>query len=606
MTLEEPVLSGDRSRKTLLEKLSLVPKRPGVYIFKNQKEKVLYVGKAKVLRNRLRSYFQEGANLEPRKVAMVRMIRDFSYIVTDNELEALILEASLIKQHKPNFNIILRDDKNYPYIKLTVKEEWPRIEVVRGIKRDGSVYFGPYIPAQAMWEAIAFIRRNFPIRPCNYTLDRPLRPCIQHQMKKCPAPCAGLVSKDEYMDIVKEVKLFLSGEKKELVKNLERKMQLLSDQMRYEEAAQVRDSILMLQRAFESQKVFAPELGDLDVIGSYRDGEDMTFHVLFVRNGVLIGAKDFFVEKVMSSREAELLHSFIELFYAKDIMPPETILVSAVPENSGALKAWLSEKRDGAVAFAVPQRGKKRDLLRMARENAELHFKSRRTPSGDDLLKTLRERLHLSSLPTSIGAFDVSTIQGSESVGAFVYWENGHFKKPWYRHLKIREVEGVDDYAMMREIVRRILAKLDDHLPNLIVIDGGKGQLEAARQAVEESGVTADLIGIAKSPDRAVLLNGEFVDLEDKNRASLLLKKIRDEVHRFAITFHRKLRDKRLLDSPLTHIAGIGKQRRLELLRHFGSLEAIRNASVDDILQIKGFSRSVAEKLLEELNKEQN
>lgn len=604
MTLEELTPAGGLSRKALLEKVSLAPKRPGVYIFKGRKDRVLYVGKAKVLRNRLRSYFQEGADLEPRKVAMVRMIRDFSYIVTGNELEALILEASLIKQHKPNYNIILRDDKNYPYIKLTVKEEWPRLEVVRGIKRDGNVYFGPYIPAQAMWEAIAFIRRNFPIRPCNYTLDKPLRPCIQHQMKKCPAPCAGLVGKEEYMDIVKDVKLFLSGEKKELLTHLEKKMQLFSEQMRYEEAARVRDSMQLLQRAFESQKVLAPELGDLDVIGYYRNGEDMAFHVLFVRNGVLIGAKDFFVEKVLSSDDAEVLHSFIELFYAKDLLPPETVLVKTMPRNAEALRAWLGEKRGGTLSFAVPQRSKKRELLRMAEENAEHHFTSRRKPSDDDLLKTLKERLRLNLLPVSIGAFDVSTIQGSESVGAFVYWESGQFRKEWYRHLKIKEVAGVDDYAMMREIVRRILAKLDDRLPDLILIDGGKGQLEAAREAMQESGVATNLIGIAKSPDRAVLLSGEVIDLEDKNRASLLLKKIRDEVHRFAISFHRKLRDKRLLDSPLTRIAGIGKQRRLDLLRHFGSLDAIRTAAVEDITRIKGFSRKVAERLLEELKKE--
>src|SRR5208283_1677039 len=239
----------------MVAELSNTPRRPGVYIFKGQKGKVLYVGKAKNLRNRLRSYFRESANLEPRKAAMVRMIKDFSYIVTDNELEALILEASLIKQHKPDFNIILRDDKNYPYIKLTMTEAWPRIEVVRGIKQDGNLYFGPYIPAQAMWTAIAFIRRNFPIRPCNYALDKPLRPCIQHEMKKCPAPCDGKISKEEYMEIVEDVKLFLSGEKKGLLNNLERKMQIFSEQMRYEEAAEARDSIVRLKRAFESQKV---------------------------------------------------------------------------------------------------------------------------------------------------------------------------------------------------------------------------------------------------------------------------------------------------------------------------------------------------------------
>ncbi len=587
----------------MVAELSNVPRRPGVYIFKGQREKILYVGKAKNLRNRLRSYFQGSANLDPRKTAMVRLIKDFSYIVTDNELEALILEASLIKQHKPNFNIILRDDKNYPYIKLTMTEEWPRVDVVRGIKRDGNLYFGPYIPAQAMWEALAFIRRNFPIRPCNYSLDRSLRPCIQYDMKKCPAPCAGKISKEEYMGVVEDVKLFLSGEKKELLQNLENKMYVYSGQMRYEEAAQVRDSIGRLQRAFESQKVIAPELGDHDIIGFCRDGDMAAINILFLRKGILIGSKDFFLEKVLESKEQEIMKSVIELFYAKDIIPPPSILVGVLPVDRESLKTWLRDKRDGNVNIEVPRRGKKRDLLKMSDENARFHLEVKRKSAGGDSMAKLREKLFLAQEPVSIGAFDVSTIQGSESVGAFIFWEHGAFKKALYRHLRIKETQGVDDYAMIREIVLRTLKNLDDKAPDLIVIDGGKGQLDVARKAMEETGVMKDIIGIAKEPDRAFLVNGGIVDLEDKNKESLLLKKIRDEVHRFAITFHRKLRDKKLLDSPLTRIPGIGKKRRLELLRRFGSLDGIRYATTDDILTIKGFNRKIAERLKEELRR---
>ncbi|MBF0557879.1 MAG: excinuclease ABC subunit UvrC [Nitrospirae bacterium] len=585
----------------MVTELSNTPRRPGVYIFKGQKGQVLYVGKAKDLRNRLRSYFRKSANLEPRKAAMVRMIKDFSYIVTANELEALILEASLIKQHKPNFNIILRDDKNYPYIKLTVTEEWPRAEVVRGIKRDGNIYFGPYIPAQAMWEALAFIRRNFQVRPCNYTLDKPMRPCIQHEMKKCPAPCAGKISKKEYMDVVEEVKLFLSGEKKGLLNSLERKMQIFSEQMRYEEAAVVRDSITSLSRAFESQKVIAPELGDIDVIGFYREGETVAINVLFLRKGVLIGAKDFYLEKVLEENEHEIMRSVIELFYAKDIIPPSLILVGVLPTDREAITGWLRDKRGAAIKMEVPRRGKKRDLLKMADENAGLHLAFKKKSAGDDTMQILKERLHLEQTPVSVGAFDVSTIQGSESVGAFVFWEHGTFKKGLFRHLKIKETQGVDDYAMMREIVLRTLKNLEDKVPDLIIIDGGKGQLEVAQKAMEEAGLVKDIVGVAKKPDRAFLRDGGIVDLEDKNKASLLLKRIRDEVHRFAISFHRKLRDKKLMDSPLTRIPGIGMKRRLELLRHFGSLEGIRSATSDEIANIKGFNRKVAERLIEEL-----
>ncbi len=592
---------GKPAQEDIREKVRRAPTKPGVYIFKTQKDKILYVGKAKNLRNRLRSYFQKSANLEPRKVAMVRMIRDFEYIVTDNELEALILEASLIKQHKPNFNIILRDDKNYPYIKLTVTEEWPRIETVRGIKRDGNIYFGPYIPAQAMWEAIAFIRKNFSIRTCGYLLDKPMRPCIQYQMKKCPAPCAGLISREEYMDIVEDVRLFLAGEKKELLENLEKKMTELSDEMKFEGAARIRDSIFNLQRAFESQKIIAPELGDIDIIGYYREDGMAAINVLFLRKGMLIGSRSFFLDKVITSDEPEIMHSVVELFYAKEIIPPACILVNTPPDDAKALITWLQDKRGAKVELRAPRSGKRLDLLKMANENARLHFISRKKPSGGELLEVLKDKLHLAQAPLTIGAFDVSTIQGSDSVGAFVYWENGRFKKELYRHLKIKEVQGVDDYSMMREIVRRILGKLEDKMPDLVVIDGGKGQLEAARGVMAEIGVKTEVIGIAKKPDRAVLLSNEIIDLEDKDKASLLLKRIRDEVHRFAVGFHRKLRDKKMVQSPLGRIPGVGKKRRLELLRHFGSLENIRKASADEIAQIKGLDIKTAERILKGL-----
>lgn len=589
--------------------LSNVPQRPGVYIFKGLKEHVLYVGKAKSLRNRLRSYFQESANLEPRKVAMVRMIRDFSYIVTDNELEALILEASLIKQFKPKFNIILRDDKNYPYIKLTIKEQWPRIEVVRRIRKDGNLYFGPYVPAQSMWEALAFIRKNFPIRPCRYSLEKPMRPCIQYQMKKCPAPCAGYVGREEYMKAVEDVRRFISGDKDGLLRALEERMHSLAGDMHFEEAAQVRDSIFRLQRAFESQKVIAPELGDIDVIGYYREGEDVALNILFVRNGILIGARNFFLENVLASNEPEIMQSFLELFYAKEIIPPAVILTNVMPEEADALTEWLKGRRGESLEIKVPKRGKRVELLKMANENARLHLNARTKTSATADLEAIKDKLGLRHTPSSIGAFDVSTIQGSESVGAFVFWEQGEFKKEHYRRLKIRAVQGVDDYAMMKEIVGRILLKSGAKeeqiecipLPELIIIDGGRGQLEVARQVMDELGVKAELISIAKKPDRAFLLSGGFVDLEDRSSAALILKRIRDEVHRFAISFHRKLRDKRSMESPLARIHGIGKKRRLELLRHFGSIDKIRRSSVEEIIKLKGFNRKIAEKLLEEI-----
>ncbi|MDP3260539.1 MAG: excinuclease ABC subunit UvrC [Thermodesulfovibrionales bacterium] len=589
----------------MLEKLSSVPPKPGVYLFKGPKENVLYVGKAKNLRNRLKSYFQKSAALDSRKFSMVKNIKDFSYVVTGNELEALVLEANMIKQYKPRFNIILRDDKNYPYLKLTVNEEWPRLEVVRRIKKDGALYFGPYVPARSMWEAVAFIRRNFPIRPCKYSLDRPMRPCIQRQMGKCPAPCGGLIGKKEYMRIVEDVKLFLQGEKKELLDELEKRMEKFSEELRFEDAAKIRDSINNLRHIWESQKVIAPELGDIDVIGFYGDGKEAVFKIFFIRNGVMIGTKDFHLKDSTGIPTGELFHNFIEQFYAKEIIPPDEIVLRQRPDEMKTLTAWLKDRKGKKVNIRIRPKGKKLELLKMAEENAGTIFNSREKTDIKEILKTLKERLVLKNVPSSIGALDVSTISGSESAGAFVCWAEGGFKKDMYRHMKIKTVKGMDDYAMIEEITGRAIKNLGEKLPSLVIIDGGRGQLEAAKKAFDESGVkSTEIISIAKKPDRAfALFLDKPVDLEDKTPSSLLLKKIRDEAHRFAVSFHRKLRDKRLMESPLKKIPGIGEKRRLALLRHFGSIEGIRGASLDDIAGMKGFNRKVAEKVVEGLKR---
>jgi excinuclease ABC subunit C len=591
----------------MIEKLSLVPPRPGVYLLKGAKEDVLYAGKAKNLRSRLRSYFQKSAVLDARKSSMIRSVKNFSYIVTGNELEALVLEANLIKQYKPRFNIILRDDKNYPYLKLTVDEEWPRLEVVRRIKKDGALYFGPYVPARGMWEAVAFIRRNFPVRPCKYSLDKPMRPCIQQQMRKCPAPCAGLISRKEYMRIVEDVRLFLQGEKKELLDELEKRMERFSEELRFEEAAKIRDSINNLMHIWESQKAIAPELGDIDVIGFYGEGKETVFKIFFIRNGVMIGTKDFYLKDTAGIASGELFHNFIEQFYAKEIIPPDEIVLGQRPDGMKTLTAWLKDKKGKKVKIITHPKGKKLALLKMAEENAGIIFRSREKTDIKEILKTLKEKLVLKKVPRSIGGLDVSTISGSESVGAFIYWAEGGFKKDMYRHMKIRTVKGLDDYAMIEEITERVIKNLGEKLPSLVIIDGGRGQLEAAKKAFDEAGIkNTAIISIAKKPDRAFTLSlDKPVDLEDKTTSSLLLKKIRDEAHRFAVSFHRKLRDKRLMESPLKKIQGIGEKRRLALLRHFGSIEGVRKASIDDIAGIKGFNKKTAEKLLAELGREQ-
>ena len=592
----------------MLTDLSSIPLKPGIYIFKNAHQKVLYVGKAKNLRNRLRSYFQKTSNLDSRKTAMMKEVKDFSYIITGNELEAFVLEANFIKQHKPRFNIILRDDKNYPYLKLTVNEDWPRLEVVRRIKKDGALYFGPYVPAGSMWEALSFIRRNFKIRDCSYLLDKPIRPCIQYQMGRCLAPCAGLISKEEYMKLIEEIKLFLSGAKRELIEELEKRMLKLSEKMRFEEAATIRDRIRAIEKAWESQKVIAPELGDVDVIGLYREGSEVSFNVFFIRNGIMIGSKDYFIKNIGDFSDRELMRTFIMQLYAKEIIPPSEIITPVLPAESKSLAKWLSQRKEKTVKIASPKSGKKKELIGMSSENATFIYRARQEGQTDEILHDLKERLSLIKPPADIGAFDVSNISGNEAVGAFIYWSGGLFRKDRYRRLKIKTVKGIDDYSMMEELIERIINNLEGDLPDLIIIDGGKGHLEVGKRVISRNihdlKKPVKLVAVAKNPDRAYLPGSdEPLDLEDRRQSSLLLKKIRDEVHRFAVGYHRKLREKGLLQSPLERIHGIGKKRRLELLRVFGSIEDIKKASVDEIAKLKGFHKKVAENLLLELRR---
>ncbi len=599
-----------RKAADMTAKLKTVPERPGIYMFRDGRERILYVGKAGNLRKRIRSYFQKSAKPDPRKEAMLRRTRDFTFVVTDSETEALALEANLIKEHKPRYNILLRDDKNYPYLKLTVNEEWPKVELVRGIERDGSVYFGPCIPASSARETISFIRRNFGIRTCRYRLDRPMRPCVQYQMGRCPAPCAGLVSRDEYMKAVKEAERFLRGEKKELTEELTTRMQRLSEELRFEEAARVRDRLQALKGAFASQKVVAPDMGDIDVIGFCREGVDALFQVFFVRKGILISTKDFLLRDTEFIPDEELSGRFIELFYSKEMILPDEIAVQVLPEGVDALREWLTGRRGKGVKITLPKRGKKKELVHMASGNARVLLHAAKGAASGELLEKLRERLGLEKVPASVGAFDVSTMFGSHSVGAFVWWEDGGFRKELYRHLRIRDVEGMDDYSMMREIIGRTVGNLGSNLPDLVLIDGGMAHLDAAldslaRAAGEGALEETAVVAVAKGPDRAFLQDGRVLPLDDGAPETLLLRRIRDEAHRFAVGFHRRLRNKGLFESGLERIRGIGKKRRLALLKRFGSIEAVRKASLEEIARVEGMNRKTAETLLRELRDEE-
>jgi len=478
--------------------------------------------------------------------------------------------------------------------------------VVRKITKDGALYFGPYVPAGALWDILAFIRKSFQLRDCRFSFNKPMKPCIQHQMGRCVAPCAGYVSREEYAKLVDEIRLFLSGEKKDLIDSLEKKMLKLSQEMKYEEAAGIRDRIRAIERAMESQKIVAPELGDIDVIGFYQEGNDVLFKVFFIRSGIMIGSKDFLVHTAREFPAKELLHIFIMQFYVKDIIPPAEIASPVLPEEARTLEGWLGQRMGKRVKIRKPMKGKKRELVDMAMENANFAFRERRALTTHEIALDLQERLHLVHTPGSIGGFDISNISGDEAVGAFVYWEEGDFDRDRYRRMRIKTVRGVDDYSMMEEMIERVIRNLEGDVPDLLLIDGGKGHLEIAKKVVEKNRAALkkvpELVAVAKDPDRAFLTTSdEPVNLEDRKRSSLLLKSIRDEAHRFAVGYHRKLRGKAFFASPLENVRGIGKKRRLELLRVFGSIENIKNATIEAISGLKGFNRSVAENLLREL-----
>lgn len=595
--------------QTLISKLRKVPPSSGIYIMTDARERAIYVGKAKNLRERLKSYFQEPSTLDLRKSTMIKEVRDFDYIVTDNELEAFVLEANYIKRLKPRYNIILRDDKNYPYLKLTVNEEWPRLEVARRITQDGSLYFGPYVPTGIMWETLRFIRRNFPIRSCRYNLEKPFRPCIQYQMGRCLAPCAETLRRREdhkrYMEVVNEVRFFLQGKRKDLLENLYGRMQRLSEELRFEEAARIRDRIKAVEKVWETQRVIAPELGDMDVIGIYREGKEASIFVLFVRNGMVIGQKDFFLKKLGGIDDQELITGFIGQFYSRDtLIPPRIIL--PLKDNFKMQRLWLSKKRGAAVKLSYAGGEKEIEVLKMAEENAYHSFVGHKETKTAEVVLSLKNLLNLRIIPKRIEALDVSNIGGSEAVGAVVTWEDGGFVKEGYRLFKIKGVEGIDDFAMIGEVVSRHLKSLSEggeKLPRLILIDGGRGQLTSALNAMKPFALPVEIVAIAKAkegeiPDRVYLPEKTTpLSLKPGMAVTHLLQRIRDEAHRFAISYHRRLREKRTLESPLQKVPGIGKMRRLLLLRHFGGIDAIKKASVEEIASLKGMNRKVAERL---------
>ncbi|HET7318586.1 MAG TPA: excinuclease ABC subunit UvrC [Nitrospirota bacterium] len=600
---------------TLEEKLQNLPNEPGVYLMKDARGHIIYIGKAVSLWNRVRSYFQKGPKGEKTEM-MVRQIADLETIVTHTELEALVLESNLIKKHHPRYNIILRDDKNYPYIRFDLKSEYPRLEVVRRIKKDGALYYGPYVPAGGMWESLALIRRTFPIAPCKIELraDRPGRPCIQFQIGRCTAPCSGEADKAQYRDMVDQVRLFLEGKNRDLLDMLKTRMEEASERTEYERAAELRDRIAKIEGALEKQKIISPGFENQDVIGTAFELGRADIQALFIRNGMLLGRKDFYLDDVRGMTEEEVLSDFLRQFYAKEMIVPQEVLLPIEVADRGTLEAWLAEKRGAKVEVAVPQRGRKRELVQMASDNAAQSLRERLLSkrSKERILLRLQEELGLRNLPRRIEAFDISTIQGAESVASMVSFEDNVPDKRNYKKFRIRTVTGQDDFASMAEVIRRRYSKAKEEgtLPDLILIDGGKGQLNAALDVLRELDIAEpDVIGLAKARSgeegreqefERVFLPGveEPIILEPTSSTTHLVARVRDEAHRFAITYHRQLREKRAIHSELDDIPGIGEVRKKALLRHFGSVEKIRQAEVEELAAVKGMSGKAAEEIV--------
>ncbi len=591
---------------TLQEKLDRLPDRPGVYLFKDAKSQVLYIGKSASLRSRVRSYFQESRGRDPKTDLLVGQIRDLDFIVTDNELEALILESNLVKKHRPRYNIILRDDKHYPFLKLTTNEDFPRLVVARRVQKDGALYFGPFYPATAMRETLRLVRQLFPLRTCRIKIDGTLeRPCIQYYIHRCNAPCTGWETKEGYAQTVRDVQRFLEGKDDDLAKDLTREMEAAAAELRFERAAVLRDQIQALNTVRERQKIISTDDVDQDIVGVVRQGSDACVQLFFVRKGRLLGRESFFFDKVAGWSDGEILGAFIRQFYAGTVTPPPEILLSeGIPEAELTLE-WLGRRREGRVELHVPRRGTKREFVEMAEQNAALALQTHllsRDNRQQVILDDLRRALNLPTVPNRIEGFDISQIQGSEAVGAMVVWENGAMKKDDYKRFKIRSVRGADDYAMMEEVLSRRYARALEEggvLPDLLLLDGGRGQLNVGVKVLEDLGLDwLPIVSLAKREEEVYTpdtLQPLILDLTSPGL--LALRKIRDEAHRFAVSYHKKLRSRRTIQSVLDQIPGVGPAIRTNLLKALGSARKVREASVAQLAAVPKVTPRLAQKI---------
>jgi len=593
---------------TLEEKLARLPDRPGIYIYRDAKAQVLYVGKAASLRSRVRSYFQESRPRDPKTDALVRQIRDLEYVVTDNELEALMLEANLVRKHRPRYNIILRDDKHYPFLKLTTNEEFPRLLVARRVQNDGATYYGPFYPATAMRETLKLTRQLFPLRTCSITIDGTLeRPCIQYSIHRCNAPCTGWETREGYAKTIREVTQFLEGRDEDLALRLTREMEEAAVETKFERAAALRNQIQALNKVRERQKIISTDEVDQDVIGVVRQGSDACVEFFFVRKGRLVGQEAFFFDRVAGWADGEILSAFVRQFYGKAVAPAPEILVSEDLPEAELTTEWLSTLAGRRVQIVVPQRGPRREFVAMAEANAAIALQNHLLSRDDRqqvVLEELRRALTLPGLPNRIEGYDISHVQGSEQVGSLVVWENGSMKKEDYKRFRIKTVAGADDFAALAEVLTRRFARALEQgtpLPDLVLIDGGRGQLNVGLKVLQDLGLDyLPVAALAKQQEEVYV--GESLHplvLDPTSPALHTLQKIRDEAHRFAITYHKKLRSKRTLQSVLDTIPGVGATIRTSLLKTLGSARRVRESSVAELAAVPKVTPKLAQRIFD-------
>ncbi len=607
------------------EKLSILPARPGVYLMRDKMGKIIYVGKAKDLRARVRAYFNS-SDERSQVQFLVRRITDFETLVTTNEKEALILENNLIKQYKPRYNIRLKDDKSYLSIKVTTAHPWPRIFATRKIVKDSNRYFGPFASAVAARETIDIIEKHFLLRNCTeHNFKNRTRPCLQYQIKRCLAPCVLPVSPEEYQEQVRQAILFIEGKQQELIAELKQTMRAKAAALEFEAAAKIRDQIQAVEKTLEKQRMVSHWGSDQDIFGLYREGGFIEVQVLLVRQGKLTGNQSYSLEDLEFPDE-EVIGELLTQYYQGDRFVPDEVLLPVALEDHEVREDYLGERRGKKVAIFAPQRGDKRQLVEMAVDNARQSFAERhdQEKAREKMLLELQSQLRLKQYPERIECFDISTIHGAHAVGSGVTFINGEPEKNGYRHYRIRSIDpstGGDDFGMMLEVLKRRFArgKEQSDLPDLVVVDGGKGQLAMALTAMREVGVSGvDVVGLAKMRVQAaprsseierseerVFLPGQSnpVTLRRNSNALFLLQRVRDEAHRFAITYHKKLRSTETLYSELDRIPGIGGTRKRALLRAFGSIKRVREATLDDLLNVPSINEKLAREILDSLHR---